>query len=195
MLFVVPAFAASKPVIVHESCVVAVDPTYNDNGLNVFLTQMVRNVLTKKGYAEVISIDEVTADTSAMGLAIDLTASTKGDSKNQGTCEAIVTQRGVAQETREESPMQLATIIKKKGKLHKVASKCIKEIQALLKKFPECVTSVKPVPAEEPTPTPEEPTDPIEGDPVVTDPIEGDPVVTDPVETDPITEAELKAFL
>jgi hypothetical protein len=143
------AYAKKKPLIIHDTCKIAVSTSYAEDGLNKFLTQMARNYLPKKNFELVAQEDAIGVSEKVMGLEIDLSTSTKGDGSQKGRCEAVLAVKGDINNDQPE--MTVATVFKHKGKITKVASECVNSIKKELKRFPECATSIGSV---------EEPVDP-----------------------------------
>ncbi|MBK25757.1 MAG: hypothetical protein CME70_17290 [Halobacteriovorax sp.] len=139
-LFVLTFKAMAGDVrLVHDTCKLAVHPTYTNDGLNQIVTQAADDYLTKKGF-KVISMEEAEQENdNVMAIKVDL-KTTVADGK--GRCRAIMSVRPTLHEL--DSDMLLATIIDKKGSYKTVSNKCIKDIIKNIKKYPGCSTVLDP---------------------------------------------------
>ncbi len=125
--------------LVHETCKLAVHPTYTNDGLNQIVTQAADDYLTKKGF-KVITMEQAENEKdNVMAIKVDL-KTTVADGK--GRCRAIMSVRPTLHEL--DSDMLLATIIDKKGSYKTVSNKCIKDIIRNIKKYPGCSTVLDP---------------------------------------------------
>jgi hypothetical protein len=133
------AMAKNEVRLVHESCKLAVHPTYTNDGLNLIVTQAANDYLTDKGY-KVLSMEQARAETgNVMAIKVDLRTTIDG---KKGRCKAIMSLRPTIDEL--DSDMLLATIIDKKGSYKTVSNKCIKQIIKNVKKYPKCGTVLDP---------------------------------------------------
>lgn len=133
------AMAKDDVRLVHQTCKLAVHPTYTNDGLNQIVTQAADDYLTKKGY-EIITMDQARQETdNVMAIKVDLTT-TVADGK--GRCKTIMSVRPTIDEL--DSDMMLVTILDKKGSYKTVSNKCIKALIKNIKKYPACSTVLDP---------------------------------------------------
>lgn len=133
------AMAKNEVRLVHQTCKLAVHPTYTNDGLNLIVTQAANDYLSDKGY-KVITMDQAREETdNVMAIKVDLRTTIDG---KKGRCKAIMSLRPTIDEL--GSDMLLATIIDKKGSYKTVSNKCIKQIIKNVKKYPKCGTVLDP---------------------------------------------------